>query len=426
MKKLMSVAVACALFGSAAAHAQVSKSEMAQFKAQLEEMSERVNALEAENQKLRAASQNTIKTEDLAATNAQVVSLMNKTTASSWAEKVQLKGDYRFRYEYISKEDKDSQTRWRMRARPLLVAKPQPDIEVGFGLGSGSDDPVSTNQTLGKGSTSKDVWIDLAYATWTGVPETTMTLGKMVNPYYTVEKSGLIYDGDFRPEGMAVGWTDKTFFANATYTWIESDSASEAADGDNSYGIPAVQLGVNLIPLEGTTLTLAAGYLDVPTEGKPAIYDGKFQGNSSVTPVADGPAFYEYNYEVANASVAFGFTAFDLPVSLYGDYIENQDADDYNTGYMAGVRLGSAKKKGQWQVLYQYEELEANATLGEMTDSDFGGGGTDVKGNVVSGQYALTDNWYVGSTYYFDQSQGVDLGNNTSYERFQLDTGLKY
>ena len=43
----MSVAVACALFGSAAAHAQVSKSEMAQFKAQLEEMSERVNALEA-------------------------------------------------------------------------------------------------------------------------------------------------------------------------------------------------------------------------------------------------------------------------------------------------------------------------------------------------------------------------------------------
>ncbi len=42
-----------------------------------------------------------------------------------------------------------------------------------------------------------------------------MTVGKMVNPYYTVEKSYLIYDGDFRPEGMAVGWTDKDkkFFA---------------------------------------------------------------------------------------------------------------------------------------------------------------------------------------------------------------------
>ncbi len=131
------------------------KPSLQQFKAQFEAMSERVNALEAENQKLRAATQKTVKVEDLAATNAQVVSLMNKTTASSWAEKVQLKGDYRFRYEYIDKEDTDSQTRWRIRARPLLVAKPQPDIEVGFGLGSGSDDPVSTNQTLGGGSTSK-------------------------------------------------------------------------------------------------------------------------------------------------------------------------------------------------------------------------------------------------------------------------------
>lgn len=431
MKKLISVAVVYALFGSVGAHAQVSKAEWAQFKAQFEEMSARVNALEAENEKLRAATQKAVKVEDLAATNAQVVNLMNKTTASSWAEKVQLKGDFRLRYEYIDKEDSDSQTRWRFRARPLLVAKPAPDLEVGFGLGSGSDDPVSTNQSFGGGSTSKPVWIDLAYATWTGLTDTTMTGGKMVNPYYTVEKSYLIYDGDFRPEGMAVGWTDKDkmFFALATYTWIESDSANVAADGDHNYGIPGVQLGVNLIPFEGTTLTAAAGYLDIPTEGHPAIYNGKFQGNSSVE--VDGVDLYEYNYEVANASLAFGFTAFDFPFSVYADYIQNQDADDLDTGYMAGVRFNSTKvagkdKAGRWQLSYQYEQLDANATLGEMTDSDFGGGGTDVKGSVVSGQYMITDNWYAGSTYFFDQNSGVDLGDNLSYSRLQVDTGLKY
>lgn len=424
MQKLISVAVAGVLFGSASAHAQVSKAEWEQFKAQFEVMSARVNALEAENEKLRAASQKAVKVEDLAATNAQVVNLMNKTTASSWAEKVQLKGDYRLRYEYIDKEDADSQTRWRFRARPLLVAKPSSDMEVGFGLASGSDDPVSTNQSFGGGSTSKPVWIDLAYATWTGVPETTITGGKMVNPYYTVEKSYLIYDGDFRPEGAAIGWTDKTFFANATYTWIESDSATPGADGDNSYGMPAMQLGMNLIPFKDTTLVVAAGYIDVPTEGRPPIYNGKFQGNSSVK-VGDA-SFYEYNYEIANASVAFGFNAFDMPMSVYGDYIQNQDADDFDTGYMAGVRLGSAKKKGQWQAVYQYQKLEANATLGEMTDSDFGGGGTDVKGNVISGQYMITDNWFAGSTYFFDQKQGMDLGSNLSYSRLQIDTGLKY
>ena len=423
----ISIAVACALSGSAAAHAQVSKDEFEQLKAQFEAMSERVNALEAENQNLRAASSKTVKVEDLAATNAQVVNRKNKTTASSWTEKVQLKGDYRFRYEYIDQEDTDSRTRWRIRARPLLVAKPSPELEAGFGLRSGSDDaPVSTNQTLGGGSTSKDVWIDLAYGTYTGVTNTTMTAGKMVNPFYSVAKSHLIYDGDFRPEGMAVGWTDasKKFFALANYTWIESDSATAGADGDHTYGIPGVQFGVNLVPFEGTTLTAAAAYLDVPTEGRPPIYNGEFQGNSFVN--VGEEAFYEYNYEVANASLAFGFSAFDLPLAVYGDYIQNQDADDLNTGYMAGIRLGSARKKASWQVAYQYQELEADATLGEMTDSDFGGGGTDVKGSVISGQYMITDNWYAGSTYHFEQNLGVDLGNNAGYSRLQIDTGLKY
>jgi len=428
MKKVISMAVACALFGSVGAHAQVSKAEFEQFKAQFEAMSDRVNALEAENQKLRAASSKTVKVEDLAATNAQVVKLMNKTTASSWAEKVQLKGDYRFRYEYIDQEDKDSRTRWRVRARPVVVAKPSPEIEAGFGLATGNDDPVSTNQSLGGGGTSKDVRIDLAYGTYTGLANTTMTAGKMVNPFYAVEKSYLIYDGDYRPEGVAVGWTDpnKMFFALANYTWLESDS--KEADGDHSYGIPGVQLGVNLLPFEGTTLTAAVGYIDVPTDGRPALFDNKFFGNSTVKVGTgdDTESFYEYNYEVANASLAFGFSAFDLPFSIYGDYIENQDADDLNTGYMAGVRLGSAKKKGSWQVAYQYQELEADATLGEMTDSDFGGGGTDVKGSVISGQYMITDNWYAGSTYHFEQNQGVDLGKNASYSRLQIDTGLKY
>lgn len=427
MKKVVSVAVACVLSGSAAAHAQVSKDEFEQLKAQFEAMSERVNALEAENQKLRTTSSKTVKVEDLSATNAGVVNLMNKTTASAWAEKVQLQGDFRFRYEYIDQEDRDSRTRWRIRARPLLVAKPIPELEAGFGLRSGSDNsPVATNQTLGGGSTSKDVWIDLAYATYTGATNTTMSAGKMVNPFYSVAKSHLIYDGDFRPEGMAVGWTDKNkmFFALANYTWIESDSATAGADGDHTYGIPGVQFGVNLVPFEGTTLTAAAAYLDVPTEGRPSIYNGEFQGNSFVN-VGD-EAFYEYNYEVANASLAFGFSAFDLPLSVYGDYIQNQDADDLDTGYMAGIRLGSARKKASWQVAYQYQELEADATLGAMTDADFGGGGTDVKGSVITGQYMITDNWYAGSTYYFDQKQGVDLGKNASYSRFQIDTGVKY
>jgi hypothetical protein len=119
-------------------------------------------------------------------------------------------------------------------------------------------------------------------------------------------------------------------------------------------------------------------------------------------------------------------TAFDMPLSLYADYVKNTDADELNTGYLAGVRLGKVKKKGDWQVQYQYEDLDANATLGVITNSDFAGGGTDNKGSSFSAAYGVDDKWYVATTYYFDNTRGVKLGDDVSYDRIQLDTGFKY
>ena len=56
MKKVMSVAVASVLFGTVSANAHVPEAEWEQFKAQFSAMSQRMTALEAENQQLRAAS----------------------------------------------------------------------------------------------------------------------------------------------------------------------------------------------------------------------------------------------------------------------------------------------------------------------------------------------------------------------------------
>ena len=115
-----------------------------------------------------------------------------------------------------------------------------------------------------------------------------------------------------------------------------------------------------------------------------------------------------------------------MPLSLYADYVNNTDADELNTGYLAGVRLGKVKKRGDWQIQYQYEDLDANATLGVITNSDFAGGGTDNKGSSVSAAYGVDDKWYVATTYYFDNTRGVKLGKDASYDRIQLDTGFKY
>jgi hypothetical protein len=421
MKQLIGVAMLSAVLGASGAKAQVPAAEWEQFKAEFTAMSQRVKALETENKSLREASKNTIKVEDLAATNAEVDTLKKQDTESSWADRVAWKGDFRFRYETIDQEGKDNRDRYRIRARPALVAKITDTTVVGFGLATGSDDPVSSNQTLGGGGSSKNINLDMAYATWTGLQDTAVTVGKFSNPYYKVQKSQMIYDGDFRPEGMALNWANEMFFAHTSFNFIESDSNQSNSD---NYGIWAAQLGTVLTPIDGTKLTMSAGYIDIPSAGEDAFDDDEFFGNTSV--IVDGVAVYEYDYKLVTASIDFGVEVFDLPLNIYADYVKNQDPDDLDTGYVAGIKLGKAKKRGTWQVKYEYEKLEANATLGVITNSDFAGGGTDGKGSLISAKYAIDDKWYVGSTYFFNNKVGFDLGDNADYDRFQLDTGFKY
>jgi predicted nuclease with TOPRIM domain len=75
MRKVMSVAVASTLFGSVGASAHV-EDEWREFKAQYAALAERMNALEAENQKLREMGAGKFVTvEDLSATNEKIASL---------------------------------------------------------------------------------------------------------------------------------------------------------------------------------------------------------------------------------------------------------------------------------------------------------------------------------------------------------------
>jgi len=416
MKKILAVAVSGALLGSGAASASVSEAEFAELKAQFAAMAQRLSTLEAENNQLRELSDSTVTQLEVAKEDLAVVKQQN--TGTSWAEKVKWKGDFRYRYEDISQDGKDDRDRNRIRARAALIAAPSDTTEVGLGLATGGDDPVSTNQTLGGGGSTKDIKLDLAYFKWTGLDDTALTAGKFENPFYVEQKSQLIWDSDFRPEGAALQWASDRFFANASYSFIDSDSSSAY---DKAYW--GAQVGANFALFDSMKLTAAAGYLDIPTEGLPAIYDGDFFGNTSV--VRKGVEVYQYDYNLYHASLGLSFNLFEMPLVVFGDYVQNDDADEYDTGYTAGISLGKAKKKGEWQIAYQYEQLEANATLGLVTDSDFMGGGTDGEGSKYSAQYMLDDKWYISATY-FDGNTGVDLGGDDSYQRWQLDTGFKY
>ena len=81
---------------------------------------------------------------------------------------------------------------------------------------------------------------------------------------------------------------------------------------------------------------------------------------------------------------------------MFFDYVNNSDPSDNDTGWTLGTKIGSAKDRGQMQFTYFYADKEADSMLGLVTDSDFGGGGTDSKGHWLQFNYGVNkimDHW---------------------------------
>lgn len=424
MKKILTVAVASTLAaGSIGAAAHVPEAEWAQFKAEFARMAARVDALEAENAELKAAN-STIPVEDLAALRTDVASLQSQNKASSWAERLKVQGDFRYRYEYIDVEDRDSRERNRVRARLALAAALPNNTEVGLGVASGGDDPVSSNQTLGGGGSTKDLRLDKAYFKWNATEDLYLQAGKFSNPLYRPEKGSLLWDSDWRPEGVSAGWAGDMLFANFLGNWLESDTRR-----DNDTFAWGLQGGLQF-NLGDARLTTALAYYDFPTAGRTPFYgdddEPEFFGNSS-TP--DGLR-YLYDYEMVELGADLKLNVFEMPLVIYGNVVQNQDADDYDTGWTAGLTLGKASDRGLWAVGYEYRDLEADAVLGLLSDSDFAGGGTDGKGHRLTAGYGINKQWSLGLTWFVDNEAGeknlADQGGAVSYDRIQLDTKFKY
>jgi hypothetical protein len=429
MNKLTVLFGLAILLSSNPATAQVSEEEVQALRAQIEMLTKRLDQLEQENVQAAPAaapapsdSADTVARVD--AMDAELDAVQEQVAAMSWAEKISWKGDFRYRYENIDEEGKDERNRSRIRARTSLIAAVSDTLEVGVGLATGGDDPVSSNQTIGGGGSSKDVKIDLAYFNWAGLKNTNIIGGKYSNFLVRPAKKGLRWDGDWRPEGLGAIWNNGTFFAQGLGTWLEGDSRR----GTEFAWV--LQAGMNMNFDNGGKLKFGAGYsvFDI-AGGTPLFGDPEdFYGNSFVCDPGYpevGNCQFAYDYRNIEAFAEYGFKLGGQSVSLFGNYTVNTDADENDTGYLFGAKYGSAKDKGDWDFTYFYEKLEADATVGLIADSDFGGGGTDAKGHVLSGTYAFHKAWNFKATYFINT---IDLaeGKDTDYDRLQLDLNFKF
>lgn len=407
--------------------AEVSDSEIAALREQIRILSERLDQLEQANRTTTSESQvvvveNQVDTESEKELDAKIDQAVaekvdEKMASVSWAERIRWSGDFRYRYESTATDFNPDRNRNRIRARAHLQATISDTMKVGIGLASGSDDPVSTNQTLGGGGSSKPLSLDLAYFEWTGINNTRILGGKFKNDLYRPGDNGLLWDSDWRPEGTSAYYNNGTVFAVGLGTWVESDSSK--SQQEFSF---ALQGGVNLSLGDSAVLTAGGSYVHINSKGKSSFYgDDDFFGNS-FDPVT---GTYLYNYYEVEGFAELAFTVLERPAVIFADYVYNTAAEENNVGYAFGASYGSVKKKGEWEFSYTYEKLEADAVFGLLTDSDFGNGGTNEKGSVFTGAYAFHDNWFFSATYFLNTID-IDTPDPLGYNRWQLDLNFKF
>jgi hypothetical protein len=410
------------------------KQQMEEMTKTLRQMQERINQLEA-RQKLKERSLNE-KIEEVSKKTEEIekAAPSGLPAGASWVERVKLSGDLRYRHEHIDEKTtgsvrwKDGRDRHRIRARLMLEAIVNNNWGLAFRIASGSADPTSTNQTLDNSFSSKDIWLDLAYFDYH--PEAFKGLnvygGKVKNPFYKAGGNQLVFDGDLNPEGLAfalerpLSERDTLRLAGSGF-WVDEGSGEEA--DPTLFGAQAM-----ITHKIGNPDTLIAGisYYDfggIRGYGSlPATWGGTgFLGNSN------SGGLYTNDYDVFEVFGEYATKYDGTPLSFFGNWIHNVDAaSNRDTGWLIGTKINKAKAPGSWEASYMYRDIEADATLGAINDSDFIGGGTDGKGSTFGMKYQVSKNVQAALTYFLNEDRANTAGRSFDYHRLQADLILKF
>ncbi|MCF6194204.1 MAG: putative porin, partial [Kangiellaceae bacterium] len=284
-----------------------------------------------------------------------------------------------------------------------------------LGMATGGDDPVSTNQTLDGGFSTKDIRLDLAHFDYKFNDSLSLTGGKMKNPFYKPGKTPAFWDSDLNPEGFAL-----KINSGATKGTLVGFSVEERKSDSDSYLIGA-QLTHDFSVSDSSTLVVGAGYYNYTSlKGFGTLFDSKARGNS-----VDADGNYLTDFNIAEFLIEYKTKLAGQPLSFFGNLHKNTAADDLDTSIVYGVNYGKVQGAGSWNMGLSYIDNDADSVVGLFNDSDFAGGNTDSKGFLLKYGYGIKKNLSFGFTYInseFGQSQVEKI----DYKRLQLDLKMKF
>ncbi|MBA1194380.1 hypothetical protein G7007_16200 [Pseudomonas entomophila] len=337
----------------------------------------------------------------------------------AWAAKTQIKGDVRLRYEDVNVENPTSrsnnQDRERVRARLGVYSEINPQVDAGIRVATGSGaDARSTNQSLDNYFEKKSLWVDLAYLDWhpTGVPNLHLIGGKMPQPW--VSMGDVIWDSDVNPEGVAA--TYKTdlggveLFGSAGHYMLKDNVDGDGVQFKHDLQLYAGQLGARFAPADTLKLTLGG-----------SVY-GYDNDDASAPLLVNGNTTNQFN--LVEGFGQLDFTGLAIPLSAYGQYVVNTEADDSeDTAWLAGVKT----KLGAFGIDYNYRDVQRNAVVSAFTDSDFANGFTGSRGHKIKVGYEIDKNFSVAAAYLAAKSDRSNLPrNDANVDTVQVDLEAKF
>lgn len=446
MKTVLISAAVTALLATTQVSAQERAGELAEIREQLQSLIQRVDKLESENDALRAENEN-LKAQDdylkaetrgLRKESAVHAAEVSKVKGADWASRVALKGDLRYRHEQISDDTLDSSgnrtaDRYRDRVRARINAEVKATDAIALGIGfatSDGGDPRGSNASLSGIFSRKSLYLDTAYFDWKFASWGNLLGGKMKQPLFKPGQS-LFWDSDVNPEGLAAGFNSGIYFGTAYNYWLNEVSGPESATTSDAM-MHGLQLGAKL-PIGASTLTLAAHYYDLSAaQGRAPFYNNSANGNSTISiPAGTSTVSVLANdYQVINVGAEFNALFGSLPFQLWADIAQNQDADDLDTAWSAGVQVGKAGNYRTWELGAAYQVMEKDALFAQLIDSDFGAGNSDNEGFVLRAAYAPVRNWVLNATYFITE-RNADVANSAEqvgvdHNRLQVDFNVKF
>lgn len=368
----------------------------------------------------------------------------------SWVTSLKFGGDFRGRVDQQGSDNPAflDRTRFRYRLRAGISLTLQDDFEVGFKVASSDSggNALSNNTTLENNGTKKPVWIDTAYAKWTPIHGGdwmfSTTLGKMVNP---LETSYMEFDPDYTPEGVAI---NSSYKLNDNHS-LKFNAAGFVLDEEALSGRDPFLVTGQIIwnAKWSSKIDSSLGFAAYSLDNKANLVTANVpDNNAGNTRDAAGNLVYSYNPIVISGSVGYKLDSCPLfkgefPIRLGGAFMDNPAVSNNNEGYFGSITFGKSGRKGNWDLMYRYQQLEGDAWYEELVDDDnnafyqtaaVGGkqglvGGTNIKGHLVKLNYSLTDALTFTFTGYFNELIHANpVGSKSGGTRLFFDLMWKY